>query len=105
MSSADTSPARGSSTVSSDTARARSPRRRGGSVCATIDPDHRVVARTLEREWNDTLVALEQVEREYHEVKRRETLDLSEDDRTRILALAKDLPRGVARGDDDPRRA
>ena len=57
-----------------------------------IDPAHRVVARTLEREWNDKLVEPEQVEREYHEVRCRETLDLSEEDRTRILALAKDLP-------------
>jgi hypothetical protein len=57
-----------------------------------IDPDHRVVARTLEREWNEKLVEREQVEREYHEVKRRETLDLSEEDRTRILSVAKDLP-------------
>jgi DNA invertase Pin-like site-specific DNA recombinase len=57
-----------------------------------IDPDHRVVARTLEREWNDKLVELEQVEREYHEVRHREALDLSEEDRARILALAKDLP-------------
>jgi DNA invertase Pin-like site-specific DNA recombinase len=57
-----------------------------------IDPAHRVVARTLEREWNEKLVELEQVDREYHEVRRRETLDLSEEDRTRILSLAKDLP-------------
>jgi len=57
-----------------------------------IDPDHRVVARTLEREWNDTLTALEQLEGEYHEVRRREKIELSADDRARILALAKDLP-------------
>jgi len=57
-----------------------------------IDPDHRVVARTLEREWNDTLTALEQLEGEYHEVRRREKIELSDDDRARILALAKDLP-------------
>ncbi|MFQ5974000.1 MAG: recombinase family protein [Alphaproteobacteria bacterium] len=57
-----------------------------------IDPDHRVVARSLEREWNDRLVELEHLEREYQEVRRRETLDLTEDDRARILALAKDLP-------------
>jgi hypothetical protein len=57
-----------------------------------IDPDHRVVARTLEREWNEKLVELDQVEREYHEVRRREALDLSEEDRTRVLSLAKDLP-------------
>jgi DNA invertase Pin-like site-specific DNA recombinase len=57
-----------------------------------IDPDYRVVARTLEREWNDTLVALEHLEREYQDVRRREAVDLTEDDRARILALARDLP-------------
>jgi DNA invertase Pin-like site-specific DNA recombinase len=57
-----------------------------------IDPDYRVVARTLEREWNDTLTAQEQLEGEYHEVRRRERIELSEGDRARILALAKDLP-------------
>jgi hypothetical protein len=51
-----------------------------------------VVARTLEREWNDTLTALEQLEGEYQEVRRREKIELSDDDRGRILALAKDLP-------------
>jgi DNA invertase Pin-like site-specific DNA recombinase len=57
-----------------------------------IDPDYRVVARTLEREWNDKLMALEHLESEHHEVRRREKIDLSDDDRSRILALAKDLP-------------
>jgi len=57
-----------------------------------IDPDHRVVARTLEREWNDTLTALEHLEGEYHEVRRREKIEPSDEDRARILALAKDLP-------------
>ncbi len=57
-----------------------------------IDPDHRVVARTLEREWNDKLVEVERVEREYQEVRRRANIDLSEDDRARMLSLAKDLP-------------
>ena len=57
-----------------------------------IDPDHRVVARTLEREWNDKLTELERLEGEYRTVRRRETIDLTEEDRVRILALAKDLP-------------
>jgi hypothetical protein len=57
-----------------------------------IDPDYRVVARTLEREWNERLIELEQVEQEHHELRQRERLDLSEEDRRRIVALAKDLP-------------
>ncbi len=58
-----------------------------------IDPDNRVVARTLEREWNDKLREIEEFQREHGEVRRREKIDLSEEDRARVLALAKDLPR------------
>lgn len=56
-----------------------------------IDPDNRVVARTLEREWNDRLRELEETEHEYQEVLQREKLELTDKDRARILALAKDL--------------
>lgn len=57
-----------------------------------MDPDNRVVARTLESEWNDKLGEVERLEREHGEVRRREKLELSDDDRARILALARDLP-------------
>jgi DNA invertase Pin-like site-specific DNA recombinase len=56
-----------------------------------IDPDNRVVARTLEREWNDKLVVIEQVEREREAVRRREHLELTDADRRRILDLARNL--------------
>jgi hypothetical protein len=58
-----------------------------------VDPDNRVVARTLEREWNEKLRELEQLESDYQAARRAHKLDLSEDDRARILALAQDLPR------------
>ena len=58
-----------------------------------VDPDNRVVARALEREWNEKLTELDEVEREHQDVRRREKLDLSDEDRSRILGLAKDLPR------------
>ncbi len=58
-----------------------------------VDPDNRIVARSLEREWNDKLTQLDEVEREHQDVRRREKLDLTDEDRARILALAKDLPR------------
>jgi hypothetical protein len=57
-----------------------------------VDPDNRVIARTLEREWNDRLAEMEVLEREHQEVRRRERLDLTAADRARILALAHDLP-------------
>jgi DNA invertase Pin-like site-specific DNA recombinase len=58
-----------------------------------VDPDNRTVARTLEREWNEKLEELSRLEREYEEVRRREKVDLTDDDRRRILALARDLPK------------
>ena len=58
-----------------------------------VDPDNRVVARTLERDWNDKLRELEQIETDYQAARRANKLDLSAEDRARILALAQDLPR------------
>jgi hypothetical protein len=58
-----------------------------------VDPDNRVVARTLESEWNEKLRALGEVEREYEEARGREKVKLSSADRHRLLALGKDLRR------------
>jgi DNA invertase Pin-like site-specific DNA recombinase len=57
-----------------------------------VDPDNRIVARALEREWNEKLTELDEVEREHQDARRREKLELTDDDRARILALAKNLP-------------
>jgi DNA invertase Pin-like site-specific DNA recombinase len=57
-----------------------------------VDPDNRVVARTLEREWEARLREVEEVERQYAEAKRTRHVELSDDDRARIRALARDLP-------------
>ena len=56
-----------------------------------IDPENRVVARTLEREWNDKLKDLEELAQEREKVRQREKVELTDDDRTRILSLSKDL--------------
>ena len=56
-----------------------------------IDPDNRVVARTLEREWNEKLKDLEELEQERDKVRQREKVELNDDDRARILSLSKDL--------------
>ena len=58
-----------------------------------VDPDNRVVARTLEREWNEKLREVERLEHDYQTARRAHRLDLSDADRARILALAQDLPR------------
>ena len=58
-----------------------------------VDPDNRVIARTLEREWNDKLVELERLQQEYEAARRERRVDLTDEDRATILALSKDLPR------------
>jgi hypothetical protein len=57
-----------------------------------VEPENRLVARTLERQWEDKLRALEQLEREYASWCGRQQLTVSEEDREQILALAQDLP-------------
>jgi DNA invertase Pin-like site-specific DNA recombinase len=58
-----------------------------------VEPENRVVARTLETRWNEKLQELRQVERAHEEARRAKKLDLTEKDKTAILALARDLPR------------
>lgn len=58
-----------------------------------VDPDNRVVARTLEREWEQCLEQLEQVTRQRDEARRQHAVELSTEDRARIRALARDLPK------------
>jgi hypothetical protein len=56
-----------------------------------VDPDNRVVARTLENDWEQRLRELDQVRGDYENAKRERHVDLSESDRGRIRALARDL--------------
>ena len=57
-----------------------------------VDPDNRVVARTLEGEWEQCLRALEQVRNDYERARREHHVVLTEGDRAAIRALARDLP-------------
>ena len=66
--------------------------RRAEKRYKAVDPDNRVVARTLEREWEMKLRELEEVERQYAEARRTKRVDLSEEDRARVRELARDLP-------------
>jgi hypothetical protein len=59
--------------------------------CA-VEPENRLVARSLEREWNQKLAALEALEREYTALPPLTTTLGSAAERERILALAQDLP-------------
>ena len=57
-----------------------------------VDPSNRLVAATLEKRWNDKLITLEQIEQQYSD-KQKENIIITAEQRDRILALAKDLPR------------
>ncbi len=57
-----------------------------------VDPDNRTVARTLERDWEEKLKDVEQIEHEYQQARRQDKVVLSAEDRRQILALARDLP-------------
>lgn len=57
-----------------------------------VEPEHRLVARTLEQEWNTRLAAVEQLEQDYAALPATQVLPLSEQERQQILALIQDLP-------------
>jgi len=57
-----------------------------------VEPENRLVARSLEREWNEKLVALAHLQKAY-EIRPQPNVQLaSAAERQRILALAQDLP-------------
>lgn len=58
-----------------------------------VEPENRLVARSLEAQWEAKLRAVEQLERAFEAWRRRQPLVLTDEDRQQILALAQDLPR------------
>jgi DNA invertase Pin-like site-specific DNA recombinase len=73
--------------------RARYEAKRAERQYDVCDPDNRVVARTLEKRWNEKLSAIEELEQEYDAFKASKRTSLSDLDRQRIAQLAADLPR------------
>ena len=57
-----------------------------------VDPDNRVVARTLEGQWEQRLRELAEVEQQYAEARRQRQVELTPEERARIRQLANDLP-------------
>ena len=57
-----------------------------------VDPENRLVARSLERRWEETLRAERQVGDDYDRFLREQPPRLSQDERARIAALSADLP-------------
>ena len=59
---------------------------------AAVDPEHRLVARELERRWDEALRADEQLQADYARFQRDCPTQLSPHEREQILALSQDLP-------------
>src|SRR4029077_3619350 len=57
-----------------------------------VEPENRLVARSLERQWEEALRRHRDLEEEYVGFLKEQPPQLSEDQRARILALSSDLP-------------
>lgn len=57
-----------------------------------VEPEHRLVARSLEREWNEKLSTLDQLERDYAALRPAASSQVSEAERQGIIDLVHDLP-------------
>ena len=58
-----------------------------------VDPENRLVAGTLEADWNNRLRALADAEQEYERQRQADSAGIDPQQRERILALARDFPR------------
>lgn len=57
-----------------------------------VEPENRLVARTLERRWEEALQAQSQLEEDYERFCRSQPATLSEAEQERIRSLARDIP-------------
>jgi hypothetical protein len=58
-----------------------------------VDPSQRLVAGTLERRWNDALLHLDDLKKQAAEFQRQEARVATPEQKAKVLALARDLPR------------
>lgn len=72
--------------------RARYEAKRAERQYQTVEPENRLVARSLERQWEEKLRAIEAVEKEYQAWRSTRLAPLTEADRDAIVALGSDLP-------------
>jgi hypothetical protein len=68
-----------------------------------VDPANRLVADSLEADWNAKLRALNEAQRQYEQQRQRDRAVVDEQQRARIAALASDFPR-LWRDPDTPDR-
>jgi hypothetical protein len=57
-----------------------------------VEPENRLVARTLERAWEKTLQAQQELEEEYHRFLQQQPHVLTAEERAAIRQLAADIP-------------
>lgn len=57
-----------------------------------VEPENRLVTRTLERRWNEKLQQLTELELAYAQARHSTRLELTHEQRQQILSLAKNLP-------------
>lgn len=58
-----------------------------------VDPDNRLVADSLEAEWNEKLRMVKQAQEDYERQRKVTPMELSEQQKAEITALANDFPR------------
>jgi DNA invertase Pin-like site-specific DNA recombinase/uncharacterized protein YndB with AHSA1/START domain len=73
--------------------RARYEAERAQRQYSAVEPEHRLVARSLERQWEERLRALEKLEQTYQDWSAQQPFTLTDSDRRAILTLAEDLPK------------
>jgi DNA invertase Pin-like site-specific DNA recombinase len=57
-----------------------------------VEPENRLVARTLERTWEEALLTQRSLEEQYHRFQQTQPVQLSPAERAEIEALARDIP-------------
>ena len=72
--------------------RARYEAKRAERQYQAVEPENRLVARSLERQWEEKLRAIEAVEKEYQAWRSSRLAPITEADRDAIVALGSDLP-------------
>jgi DNA invertase Pin-like site-specific DNA recombinase len=58
----------------------------------TVEPENRLVARELEKRWEEALGAQRNLEEDYHRFQRNQATSLESEQRQHILSLASDIP-------------
>jgi DNA invertase Pin-like site-specific DNA recombinase len=72
--------------------RARYEAERAARQYHAVEPENRLVTRTLERHWEEALQAQRQLEEDYGRFQSEQPQELSGDNQNRIRALASDIP-------------